>query len=69
MNHNIVANGKSRFLRGKKAMAFASIEKKYARELAAADPIQKAQIHAEMVEDYFRKQKVENHKPSAFALW
>jgi hypothetical protein len=69
MNHHIVANGKSRFLRGKKAVTLASVEKDYVRQLAAADPVQKAQIHAQIMEDYFRRQSAENHKPSAFALW
>ena len=53
------------FCSGKKAALSEYIEKKYAAELAKANPIQKHQIRKQMVEEYLRRGKIEGHKPSA----
>ena len=53
----------------KKAASSEAIEKKYAAELANADPQQKRQIRERMVEEYLRRGKIEGHKPSAATLW
>jgi len=66
MKNKFVADGFRRFLRGRKAATDESIEKKYAAELAAANPAQKAQIREKMARDFLRQQ---NHKPSADTLW
>jgi hypothetical protein len=66
MKNKFVADGFRRFLRGKKAVASESIEKKYAKELAAASPAQKAQIPEQMAQGLLRQQ---NHKPSPGTLW
>jgi hypothetical protein len=69
MKNKFVADGFRRFLRGKETVTSESIEKKYAKELAAASPAQKAQIRERMVEEYSRRSKIENHKPSPGTLW
>jgi hypothetical protein len=66
MKNKFVADGFRRFLRGKKAVTPESIEKKYAKELAAAKPAQKTQIREQMARDFLRQQ---NHKPSPGTLW
>jgi hypothetical protein len=53
-------------LRGRQAVTYESIEKKYAKEIAAANPVQKAQIQEQMRHDLLRQQ---NHKPSPGTLW
>jgi len=40
--------------------------KKFARELATAEPHQKQQIRARMAAEFLPQQ---NHTPSAYALW
>jgi hypothetical protein len=66
MKNKFVADGFRRFLRGKKAVTSESIEKKYAKELAAASPARKAQIREQMDRDFLQQQ---NHKPSPGTLW
>jgi hypothetical protein len=69
MENKFVANGYSRFLRGKKSVTSESIEKKYAAELAKASPIERNQIRQRMAEEFLRFSKNEGHKPSAGTLW
>jgi hypothetical protein len=69
MKNKFVADGPLRFLRAKKRALAEDIEKKYARQLAEADPIQKHQIRKQMAEEYLRQQKIEGHKPSPGTLW
>jgi hypothetical protein len=69
MKNKFVADGPFRFLRGKKAALSESIEKKYAAELADADPQQRLQIRERMAEEYLQRQKIEDHKPSPGTLW
>jgi len=69
MKNKFVADGPLRFLRVKKAVSSEDIEKKYARQLAEADSVQKHQIRKQMAEEYLRRQKIEGHKPSAATLW
>jgi hypothetical protein len=69
MKNKFVADGFHRFMRGKKAALSESIEKKYAAELAHANPRQKLQIREQMVEEYLRREKIEGHKPSPGTLW
>jgi hypothetical protein len=66
MKNGFVADGRGRFLRGKKALTTGSIEKKHAKELAAASPAQKTQIREQMTQEFLRQQ---NHKPSPGTLW
>jgi hypothetical protein len=66
MKNGFVADGRARFLRGKKFATSESIEKKYSKELAAASPDQKAKIREQMTQDFLRQQ---NHKPSPGTLW
>jgi hypothetical protein len=66
MKNKFVADGFRRFLHGKKALTSEAIEKKYAKELAAASPAQKTQIREQMAQDFLRQQ---NHKPSPGTLW
>ena len=66
MENSIATGGYSRLKNGQKELTMAGIEKKYAKELAAAQPHQKHEIHARMVEDYFRQK---NHRPSAGSLF
>jgi len=69
MKNRFVADGYSRFMRGKKAAWSESIEKRYAAELAKADPQRRRQIRERMVEEHLRREKLEGHKPSAATLW
>jgi hypothetical protein len=69
MKNKFVADGSLRFLLAKKAVSLEDIEKKYARQLAEADPIQKHQIRKQMTEEYLQRKKIEDHKPSAATLW
>jgi hypothetical protein len=69
MKNEFVADGYHRFMRGKKGALSESVEKKYAAELANADPRQRLQIRERMVEEYLRRGKIEGHKPSAATLW
>ena len=69
MKNKFGADGFHRFMRGKEAALSESIEKKYAAELAKADPQQKRQIRERMEEEYLQRKKIEDHKPSAATLW
>jgi hypothetical protein len=69
MKNKFVADGYRRFMRARKDASSESIEKKYAAELAKADPHQKLQIRERMVEEYLRRGKIKGHKPSAATLW
>jgi hypothetical protein len=69
MQNKFVADGFRRFLHGKKTVSMKSIQKKYAKELAAASPAQKTQIRERMAEEYRRLSKNEDHKPSPGTLW
>jgi hypothetical protein len=68
MKNKFVADGYRRFMRAKKAASSGSIERKYAGELAKADPLQKLQIRKRMVQEYLRRGN-EGHQPSAGTLW
>jgi hypothetical protein len=52
MENKFVADGHRRFMQAQKAASVDSIEKKYAAELAKADPDQKHQIRERMVREY-----------------
>ena len=69
MKNKFVADGPLRFLRAKKVASLEEIEKKYARQLAEADPTQKHQIRKQMAEECLQRKKIEDHKPSAATLW
>jgi hypothetical protein len=69
MKNDFVAGGGLRFWRAKNTALVEDIEKKYARQLTEADPIQKHQIRKQMAEEYLRRKKIEDHKPSAGTLW
>jgi hypothetical protein len=73
MKSHFTADGRSRFERGQKQVAkesleqrYARVEKKYAREIAAAAPEQSEQIYQRMAEELAR---VTNHQPSPHTLW
>jgi hypothetical protein len=66
MKNKFVADGLQRFLSGRKAVTSESIEKKYAIEIAAANPAQITQIQEQMRRDLLRQQ---NNKPSPATLW
>jgi hypothetical protein len=66
MKNGFIADGSQRFFRGKKTATLDSLEQKYAKELAAVSPAQKAQIREKMSRDLQRRQ---NHKPSPGTLW
>jgi len=69
MKNEFVADGCHRFMRGKRGAWSESIEKKYAAELANADPQQRLQIRKRVVEECLRREKIEGHKPSPGTLW
>jgi hypothetical protein len=69
MKNEFVADGLSRFLRGKKNLQSESIEQKYAAELALAGPDEKRKIHERMAAESLRREKVLNHQPSPKTLW
>jgi len=69
MKSKFVADGYRRFLRGRKAVSSESIEAKFAAELAKASPAEKILIRERMLEEYSRRIKMENHKPSPGTLW
>ncbi|HZF00682.1 MAG TPA: hypothetical protein VE344_02190 [Methylomirabilota bacterium] len=66
MKNKFIAGGFQRLRHGQKALSMESIEKKYAVKLAAASPVQKAQIQEQMADELLRQQ---NHKPSSGTLW
>lgn len=53
-------------VKAKKELSMESLEKKYAKELAAAGPQKKQEIYARMAGE-LSKQK--SHKPSTGTLW
>lgn len=67
--NEFVADGYRRFMQGKKGWTSESIEAKYAKELARANPTQKLEIRKRMVQEFLRREKVTNHKPSPATLW
>jgi len=67
MKNAFVADGCSRLIEGQKAAAKA-IEKKYAAELAKADPGKQSEIRARVMEE-LGQCKMREHKPSAGTLW
>ena len=69
MKNDFVADGHFRFLRGGNAVPAESLEKKYAAELAKARPDEKRKIRERMAEEFLRREKMRNHKPSAGSLW
>ena len=69
MKNNIVADGRFRFMQAQQAITSESIEKKYAAELARADPARKLQIRERMVEEYLRQERIKAHQPSPGTLW
>jgi hypothetical protein len=68
MKNKFVADGYRRFMRAKKTASLEAIEKKYAPQLAEADPVQQHQIRKQMVEEYLAQKNLD-HKPSAGTLW
>jgi len=56
----------ARFLKAQKDLTIESIKKKYAKELASAEPHQKADIRQRITKEFSR---LKNHKPSAGSLW
>ena len=66
MKNGIADHGIRRLQKGQKELTLESIEEKYAEELAAAQPQQKAEIYQRIMDEYDRQK---NHKPSAGALW
>jgi len=69
MKSKFVADGYRRFLCGRKVVTSESIEAKHAAELAKASPAETILIRERMVEEYSRRIKTENHKPSPGTLW
>jgi len=69
MKNGFVADGRRRFLSGKRSVTLESIEMKHEAEFANASPAEKLQIRARMAGEYSRRAKIENHKPSAGTLW
>jgi len=66
MKNGIANHGIRRLLKGQKELTLQFFEKKYAKELAAAQPQQKAEIYQRILDEYDRQK---NHKPSAGTLW
>jgi hypothetical protein len=66
MKNGIATGGLGRLQWGQKELSKESIEKKYAKEIAAAEPHQKEKIYQRMAEELSRQK---NHKPSAYTLW
>jgi hypothetical protein len=66
MKNGIAEGGLERLQCGQKGLSMESIEKKYAKELAAAESREKEKIYQRMAEEFSRQK---NYKPSLFALW
>ena len=66
MKDGIAEGGLGRLQHGQKELSMESIEKKYAKEIAAAEPHEKERIYQRMAEELARQR---NHKPSAATLW
>jgi len=56
-------------MRAKRETAAESVEKKYAAELANANPVESAKIRDRMAKEFRQREKALNHKPSAGNLW
>jgi hypothetical protein len=69
MKNQFVADGRRRFFKGRAKVTSESVEKKYAAKLANAGPEEKAKICQRMVEEFLKREKILNHKPSAGTLW
>ena len=69
MKNKFVVGGSQRLWLGKKALASESVEKKYAVDLAKADPDEKEKIRERMAKENQWRTKVLDHKPSAATLW
>ncbi len=67
--NEFVADGFRRFMRGRKAWTVESIEAKYTEELAKAGSARKLEIRERMVEEFLRREKAMNHRPSPGSLW
>jgi hypothetical protein len=68
MKNKFVADSYRRFMRARKAVSSESIEKKYAAELAKADPARKFKIRERMVQEYLHSKNLD-HQPSPGTLW
>jgi hypothetical protein len=66
MKNGIADHGLKRLQKGQKELTLESIQKKYAKELAEAQPQKKAEIYQRILDEYDRQK---NHKPSAGTLW
>jgi hypothetical protein len=66
MKNEFVANGELQLLHGQDKLSMKAMEKKYAKQLAAANPAQKAKIHEQMAQKFLRQKY---HKPSFGTLW
>jgi hypothetical protein len=66
MKNGIAEGGLERLQCGQKELTMKSLEKKYAKELVAAEPHEKEKIYRR-IEEEFSRQK--SHKPSPAALW
>ena len=62
----IATGGFEQLVKGQKELTVKSLEKKHAKELAAATPLQKAEIYERIRQEY---EWQKNHKPSPHALW
>ncbi len=66
MKNKFIENGEFQLFRGQEKLSMEAIEKKYAAELATADPSEKLKIREQMTEEFLRQQ---NYKPSPGTLW
>jgi hypothetical protein len=66
MKNGIAEGALERLWRGQKELTLESLEKKYAKELATAEPHQKEQIYQRLQDELLRQK---NHKPSPHTLW
>jgi hypothetical protein len=68
MKNKFVADGRQRFLRGKKTIQSESVGEKYAAELAKAVPEEKRKIRARVAEEFLRREKMLNCFVENFSL-
>ena len=66
MKSGIVEGGLWRLRRGQKELTIESIQRKYAKELAVAEPHQKEIIYQKIAEEFSRQK---DHNPSWLAFW
>ena len=66
MKNHFVEGGMVSLQLGQKKLSMESLEKKYAKEIAAAKPHEKERIYQRMAEELARQK---NHKPSVHTLW